>query len=608
MHEQTNVLFYFLIYLAAMVVVVPIAKRLGLGVVLGYLIAGLALGPNGFGLAENTSSISTLAELGVVLMLFTIGLELDAKKLWDMRHRVFTFGALQMAVCGGVFYAVTQFFGLSQLPALVLGLALALSSTAVAVQIMNDKNLMGTEAGRSVFGVLLFQDMAAIPLIIVIGILAPSEGAAHFNALNAIGAVIAVIVAGRYLIRYLLRWIAQNGSRELFVGAALLLVIAVMELMIKVGVSAGLGAFLAGVLLASSEYRHELEADLNPFRGLFLGLFFITIGSSMDIPLLFAQWPKILGLLIAYMVLKFILLYIVAAIVRINVRERLTFALLLGQGGEFAFVVGSLAVSGQLFTSEQGAWLNLIVALSLAASPLLIKAYDFVQARFLTGKEDTAEMDTDMHHSPVIIAGFGRFGQIIGRLLLSAGIKPTVLDHDSSLIDSMRQFGFKVYFGDAARLDLLEVAGAQHAKILVVAVDDKDTNLKIVEMAQRHFPHLQIIARAYDVRHYYDLRKLGVTVAERELFEGSLRLGRQCLQMMGVDSYEAREFADSFRDKNYELLHMNENLDRDNTKEFAATVRKNREELERQLTVEIKAPKVGYEWQEALKRAADERL
>ena len=605
MHEQSNILFYILIYLAAMVVVVPIAKRLGLGVVLGYLLAGLALGPNGFGLTQNSGNINTLAELGVVLMLFTIGLELDGKKLWDMRHRVFTFGALQMAVCGGVFYLATQFLGLGHLPALILGLALALSSTAVAVQIMNDKNLMGTEAGRSVFGVLLFQDMAAIPLIIVIGILAPSEGATHFNALKAIGAVLAVIVVGRYLIRYLLRAIAQNGSRELFVGAALLLVIAVMELMTAVGVSAGLGAFLAGILLASSEYRHELEADLSPFRGLFLGLFFITIGSSMDIPLLFAQWPKILGLLLAYMGLKFALLYIVAAVVRINARERLTFALLLGQGGEFAFVVGSLAVSGRLFTNEQGAWLNLIVALSLAASPLLIKAYDLIQARFLTGKKDTAQMDTDMHHSPVIIAGFGRFGQIMGRLLLSADIQVTVLDHDSSLIDSMRQFGFKVYFGDAERQDLLEVAGAQHAKILVVAVDDKDMSLRIVEMAQRHFPHLQIVARAYDVRHYYDLRKLGVTIAERELFEGSLRLGRECLQLMGIDAYEAREFADSFRDKNYELLNINENLNRDNTKEFAAIVRKNREELERQLSAELKSSKVSYEWQESLKRAMD---
>lgn len=604
MHGEINILFYLMIYLTAMVLVVPIAKRMGLGVVLGYLLAGLALGPNGFRLAENTESISTLAELGVVLMLFTIGLELDGKKLWDMRHRVFIFGALQMAVCGTAFFGATYLLGMNPTAALIIGLAL--SSTAVAVQMMNDRNLMNTDAGKSVFGVLLFQDMAAIPLIIVIGLLAPVAGATQFNALNAIGAVVAVIFVGRYLIRYMLRWVAQNGSRELFVGTALLLVIAVMELMTSVGVSAGLGAFLAGILLASSEYRHELEADLNPFRGLFLGLFFITIGSNMDIPLLLSAWPRILGLLLAYMTLKFILLYLVAGIVRIQTRERLTFALMLGQGGEFAFVVGALAVQGKLFSVQQGAWLNLIVALSLAASPLLIKLFDIINARYFTGKEDNAAMDTDIKQREVIVAGFGRFGQIISRLLSSAGIRPTVLDHDSSTIDTMRKFGYKVYFGDAARLDLLEVAGAGTAKLLVVAVEDREVCLKIIHLAQRHFPHLEIAARAYDVSHYYDLRKLGVTVIERELFEGSLRLGRECLRIMGMDAYEARELTNRFRDTNYEFMHKNESIRGD--KNFASIIRQGREELERQLKEELNLPKVGFEWQEKLKRAADEKL
>ncbi|AXF85691.1 Glutathione-regulated potassium-efflux system protein KefC [Ephemeroptericola cinctiostellae] len=606
MHGEINILFYLMIYLTAMVLVVPIAKRLGLGVVLGYLLAGLALGPNGFRLTENTESINTLAELGVVLMLFTIGLELDGQKLWDMRHRVFIFGALQMVVCAMAFFGATYLLGMNPTAALIIGLALALSSTAVAVQMMNDRNLMNTDAGKSVFGVLLFQDMAAIPLIIAIGLLAPVAGATQFNALNAIGAVLAVIFIGRYLIRYMLRWVAQNGSRELFVGTALLLVIAVMELMTSVGVSAGLGAFLAGILLASSEYRHELEADLNPFRGLFLGLFFITIGSSMDIPLLLSAWPRILGLLLAYMTVKFILLYLIAGIVRIQARERLTFALMLGQGGEFAFVVGALAVQGKLFNVQQGAWLNLIVALSLAASPLLIKLFDIINARYFTGKEDNATMDTDIKQREVIVAGFGRFGQIISRLLFSAGIRPTVLDHDSSTIETMRKFGYKVYFGDAARLDLLEVAGAATAKLLVVAVEDREVCLKIIHLAQRHFPHLEIAARAYDVSHYYDLRKLGVTVIERELFEGSLRLGRECLRIMGMDAYEARELTNSFRDKNYEFMHKNESIRED--KNFASIIRQGREELERQLQEELNLPKVGFEWQEKLKRAADEKL
>lgn len=593
MHEQSNILFYLMIYLAAMVLVVPIAKRFGLGIVLGYLLAGLALGPSGFKLTENTASVSTLAELGVVLMLFTIGLELDGKKLWDMRHRVLVFGALQMVICGGVFYVANYFLGMAHVPALVLGLALALSSTAVAVQLMNDKNLINTEAGKSVFGVLLFQDIAAIPLIIVIGLIAPVAGAADFNGFRAVAAIIAVIVVGRYLIRYLLRWIAQTGSRELFVGFALLLVIGIMELMTSVGVSAGLGAFLAGVLLASSEYRHELEADLDPFRGLFLGLFFITIGSSMDIALLLNEWPRIVALLVAYMSLKLVLLYAVASIVRIDSRERMTFALLLGQGGEFAFVVGAMAVQGQLFTATQGAWLNLIVALSLAISPLLLKLFDAFQTR-LQASATTEDMDSDMHHSPVIIAGAGRFGQIVGRLLWSAGFKSTILDHDSSIIETLRKFGYKVYFGDAARLDLLEIAGAKFAKILVVAVDDREMGFKIIELAQRHFPHLRIVARAFDVPHYYELRKLGVEVAEREMFEGSLKLGRECLHMMGMDAYEAREFTNVFRDKNHELLALNESIRDD--KDFVKLVRQNREELERQMKIEVKHSHATHEW------------
>lgn len=606
MHESGNILTYLMIYLTAMVLVVPLAKRLGLGVVLGYLLAGLALGPYGFKLAENTDSIRTLAELGVVLMLFTIGLELDAKKLWEMRHRVFLFGTLQMAVCSAAFYLATQFIGMNRFAALIIGLTLALSSTAVAVQLMKDRNLMGTEAGKSVFGILLFQDMAAIPLLIVISLFAPVEGGNSFNALKAIGAVLGVIFAGRYLIRYMLRWIAENGSRELFVGSALLLVIAVMELMISVGVSAGLGAFLAGILLASSEYRHELEADLNPFRGLFLGLFFITIGSSIDIPLLLANWQNILGLLLAFMAAKLVLLYIIAALVRIERRERMIFALLLGQGGEFAFVVGALAVQGKLFSVEQGAWLNIVVALSLAVSPVLIKLFEVLQARFICRQQKTPEMDRDIDHNPVIIAGFGRFGQIVGRLLLTAGVRPTVLDHDSSMIEVMRKLGYKVFFGDAGRADLLEVAGAESAKILVVAVDDKAICLEIVRMAQRHFPHLQIVARAFDVPHYYELHKLGVAVIERELFEGSLRLGRRCLELTGMDPYEAREIADKFREKNYELMKILE-TSRDE-KDFLYIARSNREELERQLEAELQLPKVGTEWIEALRRAGDERF
>ena len=603
MHE-TNVLLYALIYLSAMVLVVPFAKRLGFGVVLGYLVAGVVIGPSVLGLTSDNASINSLAELGVVLMLFTIGLELDASRLWAMRHRVFTLGALQMAVCGGGFFVSTLGLGLPSTLALIIGLTLALSSTAVAVQLMNDRNYMGTQAGQSAFGVLLFQDMAAIPLLIVIGLIAPNAAAdAHaFNAWYALGAIVLVTVMGLYGVRFALRWIAQNGSRELFVGAALLLVMAIMELMIWVGLSPGLGAFLAGVLLASSEYRHELEADLEPFKGLFLGLFFITIGAGINLSLLVANWPLVLGLLAAYLVLKFVLLFIVGTIARINMRERFIFAMLLTQGSEFAFVVGNLAASGGLLNREQSEWLNLIVALSLAASPLLMKAFDALLARSFSQNSDEPAMDTEMEQTPVIIAGFGRVGQIVGRLLLTSGVPVTVLDHDSSHIESIGRFGYKVYYGDAARMDLLEVAGIAKAKILVVAVDDVETSLEIIENVQKHYPNLTIVARASDVRHYYELRRLGVTLIERETFESSLKMGRMCLEKLGLSRYEAREAADHFRHYNVRnLLELEQHRDKEN---FTTIARELRETLEKQLSAHIQAPKGVADWQ----RTQEQRL
>ena len=604
---ETNILLTVLIYLAAMVVVVPLAKRFGLGVVLGYLLAGLAIGPYGLGLSKADSNIALLAELGIVLMLFTIGLELDVKRLWAMRLRVFGYGSAQMAVCGLVLAGGVYAFGFSPAAALILGLTLALSSTAVAVQLMNDRNLMGATVGQSSFGVLLFQDMAAIPILIAISLMFPSEGAKAFQPLYAIGAIVAVVLAGRFVVGLILGWIAKNGSRELFVGTALLLVIAVMELMTFVGVSAGLGAFIAGVMLASSEYRHELEADLEPFKGLFLGLFFITIGSAINLGLLVQFWPQIMGLLVLYVTLKFALLYGLAALFKLQGGERMSFMTILGQGSEFAFVVISLALSGKMINADQGAWINLIVALSMAVSPLLMKAQDLLQVRWFSGGKDKQAADTEMDHNGVIIAGFGRFGQIVGRLLKSNGIVSTVLDHDSEHVDSMRQFGFKVFYGDAARLDLLEVAGAHKAKILVIAVDDKDTITEIATLARKHFPHLQIIARAKDVPHLADLMKLGVTFAQRELFESSLSVGRRALEILGSGRYEAKEKADAFRRTNWEQLKqtakLREELDR---KDLIKAVREGRLELERQLQEESSQVKVGYEWQDAKRRALDE--
>jgi glutathione-regulated potassium-efflux system ancillary protein KefC len=603
MHADVNVLVYILIYLAAMVVVVPLARRFGLGAVVGYLLAGVAIGPYGLDLIGESASISLLAELGVVLMLFTIGLELDLKKLWGMRNQVFVLGMLQMLVCGLALAIGIKAFGLTLVPALIVGLTLALSSTAVSVQLLNDRNLMGTATGKSAFGILLFQDMAAIPLLIATSVLYPSTGAPQFKPLLALGAVVGLVLAGRFLIGGALRWIATNGSRELFVGAALLLVIAVMELMSLVGVSSGLGAFIAGVLLASSEYRHELEADLEPFKGLFLGLFFITIGAGINLGLLGHHFLAIAALLVAFMALKFGVLYLQAWALRMPRRERIAFATLLGQGGEFGFVIIGLAVAGAMLTAEQGGWINLVIALSVAASPLLMKAQDVYAGRFLASSASKGPMDTEMDHNPVIIAGFGRYGQIVGRLLLMNGVRATVLDHDSEHIANMRQFGFKVYYGDAGRLDLLEVAGAEKASVLVVAVDDKEAITRITVLARKHFPHLQILARAVDVPHAYELIREGAQVVHRELFESSLLAGRSVLEMLGCGAYEARELADRFRHANIDQLNAMATLEpATDRKEYVDRVRRSREELERQLRMEVLQPQSTRGWQQPKER------
>jgi glutathione-regulated potassium-efflux system ancillary protein KefC len=587
-----NVLTYLMIYLAAMVLVVPLAKRFGLGVVLGYLLAGIALGPAGFAIASNTDDIKLLAELGVVLMLFSIGLELDAKKLWAMRHRVFLFGSLQVVVCALGIAVATFLLGLSYALSVFIGLSLALSSTAVAIQLMKDRNLMGTHTGQSVFGALLLQDMVAIPLLIGVSLIAPSADTAEFKALPALAAVVAVVLTGRYLIGYLLHWVAHHGSRELFVGLALLLVIGVMELMTAVGVSAGLGAFIAGVLLASSEFRHQLEADLEPFKGLFLGLFFITIGASINMQLLSSEWQLISLLLLLFVGLKLLLLYGVASVLKIAAPERFSYAVLLGQGSEFAFVLAALATAGALLSATEGAMLNLLVALSIAVSPLLMKLQDAWSAR---QQKQQPEQSTDVENtdSPVIIAGFGRYGQILGRLLLSNGIVPTVLDHDSDTIQTMTKFGFKVYYGDGSRMDVLEAAGAAQAKVLVIAVDDVQAINAIVSNAKQHFPHLTLMARAKDVAHMYQLRQLGVEHIERELFEASLRQGRDVLSVLGMGHYEAKELADRFRAANYQLIDKMQLIrQQQDEKNYIQLLKQSREELQRQLERESRdAPK-----------------
>jgi glutathione-regulated potassium-efflux system ancillary protein KefC len=573
-----------LIYLAAAVVMVPIAKRLGLGSVLGYLLAGIVIGPWGFKLVSDVEAIMHFSEFGVVLMLFVIGLELDPKRLWSMRREVFGGGALQIAVCGVALAAGAMLFGLGWKAALIAGLALALSSTAIAVSTMTERNFLPTPTGRAGFAVLLFQDIAAIPLLAVVPLLAANATASSnpfwLDALKAFGAIAGVIIIGRYLTRPALRIIAAADLREVFTAFALLLVIGISQLMTLAGLSMALGAFLAGVLLASSEYRHALESDIEPFKGLLLGLFFISVGMSIDFGLLKSQPLLVAALVCGFLLAKLLTLWLVARIIGVTSKQRWLFAVLLSQGGEFAFVVFAAAKTAGVLSNEWTALLIMAVALSMATTPLLLLLHDKVIAHQAEEKRDDDAIDET---STVIIAGFGRFGQIIGRLLLANGIKPVVLDHDPDQIEMLAKFGYKIFYGDATRLDLLEAAGAKDAKLLINAIDDMEDNIALTQRVREHFPHLKIIARARNVSHYIELHKLGVEIIERETFEAALKAGRHALEAIGMDRFRAREITDVFRRHNIVSMHRLMPVF-DDDERLSSGAKAGREELEQQLS------------------------
>jgi glutathione-regulated potassium-efflux system ancillary protein KefC len=551
--SEHGFLFDTMVYLAAAVLFVPLAARFKLGSVLGYLIAGCVIGPWGLKFVENPTSILHFAEFGVVLMLFLIGLELDPKRLWEIRGPVFGGGSLQLGVCGALLALGAWAVGLPWQAALVAGLALSLSSTAIAVQTMRERNVLNAPVGRGGFSVLLFQDIAAIPLVALVPMLAggKTEGGV-LAVVKVLAAILAVIVAGRYLTRPVLRYMARTGLREVFTGFSLLLVIAISELMNAVGVSMALGAFLAGVVLAGSEYRHALETDIEPFKGLLMGLFFIAVGMSINFGLVSKQPLLILALVAGLTLLKGGGLAAIAPKLGVPTPQRWLFGALLAQGSEFGFVVFGVASKARLLPGNWDEILTLVVALSMALTPLLLIASDRASARSAGAERPDDEIDH--HHAPVIIAGFGRFGQIVGRLLFASGTKATVLDHDPDQIETLRKFGFPVFYGDATRPDLLQSAGAAQAKLLVIALDDVEASIQLAEVAREHFPHLKIVARARNVSHYIKLRAFKIKHIERETFEAALRIGRRSLEHLGVAPYEARERADRFRLHNVQAL------------------------------------------------------
>ncbi|MBD8528610.1 MULTISPECIES: glutathione-regulated potassium-efflux system protein KefC [unclassified Massilia] len=543
------------VYLAAAVVAVPLAKRLGLGAVLGYLLAGMAIGPWGLGLIREVETILHFSEFGVVLLLFLIGLELEPARLWSMRRPIFGWGAAQVLGVAGVLCGAAVLVGIGWQVALVGALGLSLSSTAIALATLGERNLMGTPAGQAGFAILLFQDIAAIPMIALIpllGVAAADSGAGHgwLDAARLGAVIVGVIVAGRFLVRPALRIIAKSGMREIFTAFALLLVIAISLLMQWVGMSMALGAFMAGVLLADSEYRHALETDLEPFKGLLLGLFFIAVGMAVDFGVFLSKPWLILGLVLGFLVLKLAVLFALSTRFGIARGQRWLFAFLLSQGGEFAFVVFGAAGAARVFTPEVGSILVATVALSMVTTPLLLLLHDKVLEPRYHGQNlrEADAIEGDEGH--VIIAGFGRFGQIVGRLLNANRFKLTVLDHDPDQIELLRRFGWKVFYGDATRVDLLHAAGAANARALVLAIDDIEDSLALADAVREHFPDLPILARARNVTHYYQLMDRGVTIIERETFESALQLGRRVLCQLGYGAYRARAATLKFREHN----------------------------------------------------------
>ncbi len=566
MHQQ-DFFYQALIYLLAAVISVPVAKRLGLGSVLGYLLAGIIIGPFVFKLIGNEGEdVMHFAEFGVVMMLFLIGLELKPNLLWKMRKSIFGLGGFQMLLSTVVIGGAFILFGQTVREGIAIGLMLALSSTAIVLQTLAEKGLMKQAAGQASFSVLLFQDIAVIPILALIPLLASHsigasgehgeelrqiaglEVSGWFQVVLILVVISGIIFVGRYLARYIFRVIARTGLREIFTATALLLVISISILMDLVGLSPALGAFLAGVVLANNEYRHELEADIEPFKGLLLGLFFISVGASIDFNLLLNSPGLIVGLLLILIALKFGVLFILGRFFGLKGGQNTLFAFSLAQGGEFAFVLVAFSLENGVISSETTGLLFILVALSMAITPLLLLLNDRVVQPLVIKSQNLPEEDQiEESDNPVIIAGFDKFGVIIGRFLIANGIKATILDDNPDNIQVLRKYGFKVYYGDATRPDLLHAAGAPSAKIIIVAVDDKEKSLQIIDHVRHTYPHLKILARALDYHHTFELINRDVKDYDRDIFESSLQLGVKALGHLGFSNYQAHRLARTFR-------------------------------------------------------------
>ncbi|WP_338720927.1 monovalent cation:proton antiporter-2 (CPA2) family protein [Devosia sp. XK-2] len=571
---QDNILLAIFALLAASAALVPLAKAAGLGTVLGYLAAGILIGPYGLKLLTDSETIRHTSEFGIVLMLFLIGLDLQPREVWRMRHKVLGLGLPQMLLTTAAVALILQAFGYSLNTAIIVGMAFAMSSTAIAMQTAEQRDITRTDAGRASLAVLLVQDVAVIPILAIVPILAfatpgPGLGAEITEAVSDVENPVfwrtsllllatfgAAIVGGRFVVRPLLSFVARTAVREAFTALALALVIGAALATQALGLSPALGAFIGGVLLADSEYRHELESNLQPFKGLLLGLFFVSVGMSIA----FAEFVKTpwltVALVLAVIAVKFAILLGLCTLFRMNRADRLLVAVLLSQAGEFAFVVLQFASNNNALAEDAYALFTVVVALSMATTPLLLLAFDKLIAPRLDARGNKQQRDADTidQHRRIVVLGYGRFGQIITRMLRSYGYDMTLIDDDAAQIELVRRFGIKVYYGDASRTDLLHAAGVGHAELVIIAVGGADRILQIARNVRRHFPHVAIAARAVDREHAHALMDLGVTLFERETFHSALHLGKRVLTHLGHDEAEAEQLARDFHARDQELL------------------------------------------------------
>ncbi|WP_289054339.1 monovalent cation:proton antiporter-2 (CPA2) family protein [Carboxylicivirga marina] len=597
-----EIFFKIMIYLLAAVISVPLAKKIGLGSVLGYLIAGIVIGPFALELVgSDGEGVMHIAEFGVVIMLFIVGLELHPSMLWRMKRLIFGLGGMQIGFTALIFALITAFFWLNTAQAITTGLVLALSSTAIVLQTLSEKGMLQTRGGRHSFSVLLMQDISVVPIFAIIALLAsqivtdtPIGDDEVVNGwqqlLIIVGAVGIIIVGGRYLAHYIFKLIAETGLRELFTATALLLVIGIAVFMDVVGLSPALGTFLAGVVLANSEYRYELEDNLEPFKGLLLGVFFISVGASINFDLLFENWQLIVVVLLIVVGVKLLVLFALGKLFKLEKSHNMLFTFSLAQAGEFGFVLITFASQNDIYDDYTAGILLIVVALSMLITPVLFIINEhIIQPRIHETKYTKEEVWEDNGH-PVIIAGFGRFGQVLGRFLVANGIKVTIIDNNPHNVDYLKKFGYKVYYGDITRKDMLESAGAAKAKTLIVAMSERHQVDKLVELAQKHFSHLKLIVRAEDIAHELALQNKGVEAHRQSIFDSAIQLGVNALSSLGYSKYQSFRSALTFKhlDKRF-MKNLQQRYSKDDP-HFLMETRKFSEHLENILLMQQKHP------------------